>query len=89
MTTEERGGGEGGVDLLGHPVIGKYHTLRYSVVHLQMLVREEEVCVCVCQLMEPVSLPHRNSLASTRCICTCVILKVETRETLSTESLES
>ena len=43
VATEEGGGGEGGVNLLGHPVVGKYHALCDGVVDIQML------CVSVCE----------------------------------------
>ena len=40
VATQEGGGGEGGVYLLGHPVVGKYHTLRYGVMNIKMLMGE-------------------------------------------------
>ena len=37
VTTEKGGGGEGGVDLLGYPVVGQYHALGYCVMYIKML----------------------------------------------------
>ena len=34
VATEEGGGGEGGVDLLGHPVVGEDHALCDGLVYL-------------------------------------------------------
>ena len=40
VATQEGGGGEGRVYLRGHPVVRKYHTLRYGVMNIKMLMGE-------------------------------------------------